>query len=99
MGQAEEFGIGHLVLQPDRQLLHDGQRLPLGSKALALLSTLAQARGKLVTKDELMEAVWPGVAVEENAIQVHIAALRKALGKAADRLVTIRGLGYRLDAT
>lgn len=99
MGQAEEFGIGHLVLQPDRQLLHDGQRLPLGSKALALLSTLAQARGKLVTKDELMEAVWPGVTVEENAIQVHIAGLRKALGQAADRLVTIRGLGYRLEAT
>jgi len=96
-GNAEEFSIGHLTLQPGRQLLSHGQRLALGSKALALLSTLARARGALVTKDELMEAVWPGITVEENAIQVHIAALRKAMGDAADRLVTIRGLGYRLD--
>jgi TolB-like protein len=92
-----EYRIGALVLQPGRQLLDGGQRLPLGSKALALISTLAAARGAMVTKDELMEAVWPGVIVEENAIQVHIAALRKAMGAEAERLVTIRGLGYRLD--
>lgn len=98
MGQTEEFRIGHLILQPYRQLLVDGERLPLGSKALALLSVLARAHGRLVTKDELMEAVWPGITVEENAIQVHIAALRKAMGAAADHLVTIRGLGYRLEA-
>ncbi len=71
--------------------------MPLGSKALALLSALAEARGQMVTKDELMEAVWPGVVVEENAIQVHIAALRKAMGAEAPRLTTIRGLGYRLE--
>ena len=97
MGDSEEFRIGHLVLQPGRQLLDGGQRLPLGSKALALLSVLAEARGALVTKDELMGAVWGGLIVEENAIQVHIAALRKALGAVADRLVTIRGQGYRLE--
>lgn len=97
MGDGEEFSIGDMVLQPNRQLLHEGQRLHLGSKALALISALAEARGELVTKDELMESVWPGVIVEENAIQVHIAALRKAMGSAADRLVTIRGLGYRLE--
>ena len=97
MGDSEEFRIGHLVLQPGRQLLDTGRRLPLGSKALALLSVLAEARGALVTKDELMAAVWGGLIVEENAIQVHIAALRKALGAAADRLVTIRGQGYRLE--
>jgi adenylate cyclase len=95
MGETEEFRIGHLVLQPGRQLLDSGQRVALGS--LALLSVLAEARGALVTKDELMAAVWGGLIVEENAIQVHIAALRKALGAAADRLVTIRGQGYRLD--
>ena len=97
MSDSDEFRIGHLVLQPGRQLLDAGRRLPLGSKALALLSVLAEARGNLVTKDELMAAVWGGLIVEENAIQVHIAALRKALGAAADRLVTIRGQGYRLE--
>ena len=98
MSERAAFRIGALVLHPDRQLLKDGQRLPLGSKALALLSVLAEARGAMVTKDELMVAVWPGVIVEENAIQVHIAALRKALGEEAPRLTTIRGLGYRLEA-
>lgn len=97
MAESAAFRIGDLVLHPDRQLLKDGERQPLGSKALALISVLARANGRLVTKDELMEAVWPGVIVEENAIQVHVAALRKALGPAAMRLVTIRGLGYRLD--
>ena len=97
MGQGEEFRIGLLILQSNRQLLEAGRRVPLGSKALALLSALAEARGQMVTKDELMDAVWPGVVVEENAIQVHIAALRKAMGEEAPRLTTIRGLGYRLE--
>ena len=93
-----DYTIGHLLLQPRRQLLDGGQRLPLGSKALALISLLAERGGELVTKDELMDGVWPRLIVEENVIQVHVAALRKLLGRAADRLVTVRGVGYRLDA-
>lgn len=93
-----EYAIGHLILQPNRQLLHDGLRLPVGSKALSLISMLAERRGELVTKDELMETVWPRMIVEENVIQVHVAALRKLLGNAAEKLVTVRGVGYRLDA-
>ena len=93
-----DYTIGHLLLQPRRQLLDSGQRLPLGSKALALISLLAERGGELVSKDELMDGVWPRMIVEENVIQVHVAALRKLLGRAADRLVTVRGVGYRLDA-
>jgi TolB-like protein len=92
-----EYRIGHLLLQPHRQLLNGSDRLPVGSKALALLSALAEAKGGLLTKDELMAAAWPGVIVEENAIQVHIAALRKLMGDAADSLITVRGVGYRLE--
>ena len=92
-----DYTVGHLILQPHRQVLDGGQRVALGSKALALLSVLAEAEGALVTKDELMAAVWPGVIIEENAIQVHVAALRKAMGVAADRLTTVRGVGYRLE--
>jgi len=58
---------------------------------------LAQARGEIVTKDELLEAVWPGTIVEENALQAQIVSLRKALGPEAERLKTIRGVGYRLN--
>ena len=54
MSESAAFRIGALVLHPGRELLKDGQRQPLGSKALALLSVLAEARGQMVTKDELM---------------------------------------------
>ena len=89
--------LGTLTLQPRRQLLAEGRRLPLGRRALDILSVLAEARGEIVTKDEILAAVWPGVIVEENAIQVHVAALRKALGPEALRLSTVRGVGYRLE--
>ncbi len=92
------YRIGNLVLQPRRQLLEDGAPVPIGGKALEILSVLAEAEGAVVTKDELMAAVWPGVIVEENAIQVHVAALRKALGPASSAVTTVRGLGYRLQA-
>ncbi len=90
-----EFIFGTMTLQPGRQLLANGEPVPLGRKSLDILSALASARGELVTKDELMEAVWPGLVVEENAIQAHVVALRKALGGEADRLKTVRGFGYR----
>jgi DNA-binding winged helix-turn-helix (wHTH) protein/TolB-like protein len=88
--------IGRHILQPHRQLLEDGERVHLGARALAILSVLAEARGEIVTKDELMDAVWPELTVEENALQVHIVALRKGLGEDANCLETIRGVGYRL---
>ncbi|MEO7551141.1 MAG: winged helix-turn-helix domain-containing protein [Croceibacterium sp.] len=84
-------------MQPHRQLLADGEHVHLGKRALDILSVLAEASGEIVTKDELLAAVWPGVIVEENALQVHIVALRKALGPEAERLKTFRGVGYQLD--
>lgn len=91
-----QYHIGHLTLQPHRELLDGKAPVPLGRKALDLLTVLAEADGRLITKDELMAAVWPNVTVEENAVQVHISALRKSLGDAADLLQTVRSLGYRL---
>jgi len=92
----EELLLGSRTLQPRRELLADGSRVPLGRRALELLSVLAEAKGEIVTKDELFRAVWPHAIVEENALQAHIVAIRKALGREAHRLVTIRGVGYRL---
>src|SRR5262249_47232879 len=57
------------------------------------------ANGGLVTKDELMAKVWPGLTVEENNLQVHISALRKALDEGGDshsHIITVPGRGYRL---
>lgn len=92
-----DIRLGSRTLQPRRQLLAGGRREPIGKRALDIISVLAEAGGGIVTKDELLDAVWPGVTVEENALQVHIVALRKALGPEADRLKTIRGVGYQLD--
>jgi DNA-binding winged helix-turn-helix (wHTH) protein len=57
------------------------------------------AKGNVVSKDQLLDAVWPGLAVEENNIQVHISALRKELDKRTHGesfIVTVPGRGYRL---
>jgi hypothetical protein len=62
-----------------RELRRDEAPVRLGSRALDILCVLASAGGKVVSKDELMERVWAGVVDDENNIQVHISALRKAL--------------------
>ena len=93
------YRIGRFTLQPFRQLLDGEAPVTVGRKALEMLSVLAAAKGALVTKDELMTAVWPDVVVGENALQVHIAALRKLLGPDGGLLTTVHGFGYRLTAT
>lgn len=77
----------------ERVLYLDGQPTALGGRAMALLVVLAQRHGRLVTKAELMELVWPGLVVEENNLQVQVSALRKVLGTGA--IVTVPGRGYR----
>jgi len=62
-----------------RLLLREGQPLQVGSKALEILIVLAERRGDVVSKNDLMARVWPGVTVEENGLRVHVAGLRKAL--------------------
>jgi TolB-like protein len=83
-------------------LLRDGKPVPLGNRALEILIVLASAKGKIVTKDELMARVWPGPVVEENNIQVHVSALRKALddgNTTGSCVITVPGRGYRLVGT
>jgi len=72
-----------------------GDPIPLGAKPLNILTALVTAQGELVTKDELIERVWPGMVVEENAIQAHISAIRKLLGEDARMIATVPGRGYR----
>src|SRR5499427_4948364 len=82
-----------------RELQRDNSRVRLGNRALDILCVLASAEGALVTKDELMAQVWPGVVVEENNLHFHISSLRKALdadGEGESWIVTVPGRGYRL---
>lgn len=79
-----------------RELRATGELVPLGGRAFEILAELVQAQGQLVTKSDLTERVWRGVFVEESALRVHIAAIRKALGPDRDMLSTAVGRGYRL---
>ncbi|MBR0859940.1 ATP-binding protein [Bradyrhizobium liaoningense] len=79
-----------------RELRLMGDAVPLGGRAFEILAELAQAEGDLVTKNDLTERVWRGVFVEESALRVHIAAIRKAFGPDRDMLATEVGRGYRL---
>jgi predicted ATPase/DNA-binding winged helix-turn-helix (wHTH) protein len=79
-----------------RELRTRGVPVPLGNRALQIFVVLVQSAGKLVTKDELMARVWPGAIVEENKLQVHMSAIRKALGTDRRTVKTSFGRGYRL---
>src|SRR5712671_3229570 len=81
-----------------RQLVADGVPIELGTRALDLLLVLLEADGSLVTKDELMSCVWPGITVAEENLKVQISALRKALGQDRDFIRTEPGRGYRFTA-
>ena len=81
-----------------RELLRDGELMQLGGRALDILCVLASAKGKVVSKDELLARVWAGLTVEENNIQVHVSALRKALDEGSggrSYVVTVPARGYR----
>jgi DNA-binding winged helix-turn-helix (wHTH) protein len=61
-----------------RELRVLGSAVPIGARAFEILEVLARSAGKLVTKDELMNRVWPGAIVMESTLHVHAAAIRKA---------------------
>src|SRR5215471_8649204 len=100
MSEAFAFGPFRLLVAR-RELLAHGVPVTLGQRAFEILLMLVNRHGQLVTKDELMAEVWPGVVVEENNIQVHISAVRKVLATAGDGeryLLTVAGRGYRFVA-
>src|ERR1700746_1357092 len=91
-----EFGRSRVLLRR-RQLLADGVPVELGTRAFDLLLVLLQADGSLVTKEELLSRVWPGIVVSEENLKVQVSALRKALGAERDVIRTEFGRGYRFS--
>ena len=92
-----EFGPFRLDLS-ERVVLHDGEILPLTTKAFETLRVLVENRGHIVEREELMEKVWPGTFVEEGNLSVTISMLRKALGDSSNEpryIATVMGRGYR----
>lgn len=75
-----------------------GQRVPLENKPLQLLRTLLQRPGQLVSKGELLDAVWPDVVVVEASLPTAMNKLRRAIGDTDSRIIeTVAGSGYRLS--
>ncbi len=84
-----------------RRLSRGGETVALHAKAFDLLTFLAQNNGRIISKDEILDAVWEGSFVEEANLVVQISNLRKVLGetKNAPRfLVTVPGKGYKFAA-
>jgi predicted ATPase/DNA-binding winged helix-turn-helix (wHTH) protein len=94
------FGLFRLI-PGERLLLEDGKPLPLGSRALEILVTLVERAGETVLKDQLIARVWPDTVVDEGALRVHVAKLRKALGdgRGGNRFIdNVPGRGYNFVA-
>jgi DNA-binding winged helix-turn-helix (wHTH) protein len=76
----------------------DWQPVAIGSRAIDALGVLLEQHGDLVSKDEIIRAVWSGAAVEESNLTVQISALRRALdqGRTGESCIqTVTGKGYR----
>lgn len=87
-----------LLLPSERMLLCGSEPIALAGKAFDLLVALVSQPGHLLTKDELLRRVWPGVVVEEVNLSVNMSAIRKALDcapGAADWIETVPRQGYR----
>jgi DNA-binding winged helix-turn-helix (wHTH) protein len=99
---ADAYAFGPYTLAVgERRLRMGGEVVPLAPKAFDVLAALVSRAGTLVTKRELLDLVWQGVAVEEGVLSVYVAGLRKALGHAEDGTVyieTVPKAGYRFAA-
>ena len=93
-----EFGRFRVSLR-QRQLLADGVPIELGTRAFELLLILLKANGLLVTKEQLLARVWPGIVVAEDNLKAQAFKLRRALGEDRDFIRTEFGRGYRFTAT
>ena len=79
--QRARFRFGHFELQPtERRLLASGNVVQLNARAFDLLLALVERAGDLVTKEELLQRVWPKLVVEESNLPVQMSALRRVLG-------------------
>jgi DNA-binding winged helix-turn-helix (wHTH) protein len=95
-----EFGPFRLN-RGERQLLRGSEVIPLRAKVFETLALLVENHGRLMSKEELMKAVWPDAVVEENNLNHNISVLRKALGERATGqayIETIPKVGYRFVA-
>ncbi len=84
------------------RVTHDGESVTIKHKSMAVLVFLADANGEVVTRDEIMDAIWPGMEVTDDVLTQSIVELRKALDDDAKHpkfIETIQRVGFRLVGT
>lgn len=96
--------LGNLVLDTNACMLYvSGQQVSLTSTEYKILKLMMESPGKLFTRKRIYEAVWEDYYVhEDNSIMVHISNIREKIerdSKKPEYLKTIRGLGYKMDAS
>jgi two-component system alkaline phosphatase synthesis response regulator PhoP len=90
--------LPHIVINiPNYSVKVDKQEVFFPKKEFEVLSLLARRRGRVVTREELLDSVWgKGVYVVDRTIDVHIRKIREKLDRHADMIETVKGVGYRI---
>lgn len=93
----ERIQVGEMVIDvPRHQILVSGKRLDLTATEFKLLMVLAQRRGRVQSRDQLLRDVWEyDSLIDTRTVDTHMRRVREKLGKAARYLETVRGVGYR----
>ncbi len=97
---AATIGVEGLLINPETRVVQADGKLVRGltAKEFDLLNELARSSPKTVRREELMERIWGGGGPRTNSLEVHVRSLRKKLGaQASSRIVTVKGVGYRLE--
>ena len=93
------YRFNEFELNPsERTFLRNGRPILVSPKAFEVLTHLVSNPGRVVTKDELIQAVWPDSFVEESNLTQHISLLRKALRDKSNYIATVPGRGYQFTA-
>jgi DNA-binding winged helix-turn-helix (wHTH) protein len=93
------YRFGAFLYDPvGRGLSRGGSEIPLTHKSRELLLLFLHNPGRLLTREEIVERVWPDVAVTDDALRFQVAELRRAFGAKGDDFIrTLRGEGYRWE--
>jgi two-component system phosphate regulon response regulator PhoB len=78
----------------------DGQPVELTAKEFGLLTALMKADGRVLSREQLLATVWGhanAAEIESRTVDVHVRRLRAKLGPEAQRVVTVKAIGYRFD--
>lgn len=91
------YSIGELFVNPERHIVEvNGQTVSLSYKEYTLLTSLLEADGKVLTREELFAKVWGEYYGESRTLDVHIRNLRMKLGTAGKYIQTVKNIGYQI---